>query len=134
MLQKEFKIRFKRACLKNKELLYKSNGLEIGVISEFFAPNVIKILIHITNSSDNGINDIIVKSMNPNENKVECDIERIDKLLPNQQVKIPVSCIIKNYPIGPVVFALDYATDTKHDVRLLLPVHIFKCVTIEPRA
>ena len=115
-------------------MLYKSNGLEIGVISEYFAPNVIKILIHITNSTDSDIKEINVKSMNPNDNKIECEIERIDRLMSNQQVKIPVSCTIKNYPIGPVVFALDYATDSKHDVRLLLPVHIFKCVSIEPRA
>ena len=71
--------------------------------------------------------------MNPNDNKVECEIERVEKLLSSQQVKIPVTCTIKNYPIGPVVFAMDYAGDTKHDVRILLPVHIFKCVSIEPR-
>ena len=104
------------------------------MISEYFAPNMINILIHITNSSISDIKEINVKAMNPNENKVECEIERIDRLLPNQQVKIPVSCTIKNYPIGPVVFALDYSTDCKHDVRLLLPVHIFKFVSIEPRA
>lgn len=51
----------------------------------------------------------------------------------NQQVKLPVTCIIKNYPIGPVVLAMDYLADEKYDVRLLLPVHIFKCVSIEPR-
>jgi len=54
--------------------------------------------------------------------------------LSNQQVKIPVTCTIKNYPIGPVVFALDYNGDIKHDVRLLLPVHIFKFVNIEARS
>ena len=113
--------------------MYKSNALEIGVISEYSAPHVVKILVHVTNSSDGDIKDIHVKAMNPNENKVECDIERIEKLLPNQQVKLPVVCTLKNYPIGPVVFALDYCTDVKHDVRLLLPVHIFKCVIFEPR-
>jgi hypothetical protein len=35
ILSKEFKIRFRRACLKEKELLHKSNGLEVGVITEF---------------------------------------------------------------------------------------------------
>jgi hypothetical protein len=33
LLSKEFRTRFKRACLKAKELLYKGNGLEIGVIT-----------------------------------------------------------------------------------------------------
>ncbi len=51
----------------------------------------------------------------------------------NQQVKLPVTCHIKNYPIGPVVLAMDYMADEKYDVRLLLPVHIFKCVSIESR-
>lgn len=108
--------------------------MEIGVITESVGTNVVKVLLHVTNSSEGDVDRVNVKVMNPNENKVECEIERVDKLLPNQQVKIPIICTIKNYPIGPVVFALDYTTDTKHDVRLLLPVHIFKCVTIEPRS
>jgi hypothetical protein len=52
---------------------------------------------------------------------------------PNQQVKVPISCSLKNYPIGPVVLLLDYEIDTAYDLRLLLPVHIFKCVNISKR-
>lgn len=32
-MNKEFRTRLRRACLKDKELLYKANGLEIGVIT-----------------------------------------------------------------------------------------------------
>lgn len=46
---------------------------------------------------------------------------------------MPVTITLKNYPIGPLVLAIDYLTDKKHDVRLLLPAHIFKCVSFEPR-
>jgi hypothetical protein len=52
----------------------------------------------------------------------------------NQQIKTPVSCLIKNYPIGPVVLLLDYHIDVAYDIRLLLPVHIFKCVRITKRS
>lgn len=104
------------------------------MISECVGTNVVKVLLHVTNSSEGDVSGVIVKVMNPNENKVECEIERVEKLLPNQQVKLPIVCTIKNYPIGPVVFALTYTTSTTHDVRLLLPIHIFKCVTIEPRS
>jgi hypothetical protein len=32
-LSREFRVRFKRACLKKKELLFKQSGIEVGVIS-----------------------------------------------------------------------------------------------------
>ena len=52
MLNKEFKIRFKRSCLRDKELLHKASGLEVGVISEYSKPNEIKITLHISNFCD----------------------------------------------------------------------------------
>ncbi len=88
--------------------MYKANGLEVGVITKFMAPNVVRVLVHVTNSSEGEIKKFKMKAMNPNENKVDFEVEEVNVLMPNQQVKIPVTCTIKNYPIGPVVLALDY--------------------------
>ena len=70
ILNKEFKIRFRRACLKDKELLHKANGLEIGVITTFEKPNRIELLIHLTNYSDNKFTRVKGKLLNANENKI----------------------------------------------------------------
>lgn len=52
--------------MKEKELLYKSNGIEIGVISSFESPNKISMLIHITNFSDQRFTKVKGKIMNAN--------------------------------------------------------------------
>lgn len=91
-------------------------------------------MVHITNYSEDKITQLKIKPINPNDNKLEFDSEEIPILVPNQQLKMPLTCTLRNYPIGPVVLVIDYTDEHgKHNLRLLLPVHIFKCVDISPR-
>lgn len=103
---KEFKIRFRRACLKEKELLYKSSSVEIGVISTFERPNKLVFLVHLTNISEHRFEKVRVKIMNANENKVHGEFFEYSPLAENEQVKMPVSVSLTQYPIGPVILLL----------------------------
>lgn len=64
--------------------------------------------------------------MNANENKIQGDSFEFVTLMENEQVKIPVSLAINQYPIGPLILLLEFSTDKKEEIRILLPAHIFK--------
>lgn len=71
--------------------------------------------------------------MNANENKILGEAFEFVSLVENEQVKIPVSLAITQYPIGPLILLLEYNTDKKEEIRILLPAHIFKTMLFEPR-
>lgn len=64
--------------------------------------------------------------MNANENKIQGESFELVALVENEQVKITVSLAISQYPIGPLILLLEYSTDKKEEIRILLPAHIFK--------
>lgn len=54
-------------------MLYKTNGLEIGVISQFEKPNKIDFLLHLSNYGESSFKRVKGKLLNANENKVGTD-------------------------------------------------------------
>lgn len=56
------------------------------------------------------------------------------ELSPGDQVKVPVSWVINHYPLGPLILALEYQTDKREELRILLPAHIFKMMEFEERS
>ena len=72
--------------------------------------------------------------MNANENKIQGEAFEFVTLVENEQVKIPMSLYISQYPIGPLILLLQYNTDKKEEIRILLPAHIFKTMLFQPRA
>ena len=53
-----------------------------------------------------------------------------------EQSKLPIYVTLKFYPIGPVILVCEYlntGTNKKEEIRILLPVHINKTVTILSR-
>lgn len=64
-MPRESYIRFCRSCLKNKELLYKENELEIGVISERLSSSKLRLLLHYTNNADVPLKDFKARLYSP---------------------------------------------------------------------
>lgn len=71
--------------------------------------------------------------MNANQNKILGETFEFVSLVENEQVKVPVSLSITQYPIGPLILLLEYNTDKKEEIRILLPAHIFKTMLFQPR-
>ena len=71
-LSREFRVRFKRSCLKKKELLYKLNNIEVGVISELKAEDEVSVAVFLTNYGSKDIQGIKLKILNPANNEVKC--------------------------------------------------------------
>lgn len=59
---KELFIRLCRCGLKKKDILFKENELEIGVISEVVGENKLRFLLHFTNTSEKQIENIKIES------------------------------------------------------------------------
>lgn len=133
-LSKEFRVRFRRACLKEKELLYKANGMEIGVITSFEQPNGLSFLLHLTNYGDAPLEGLRGKVMNPNGNRLSNDSFQYARLEPSEQLKVNCLLHLAYYPIGPLTFLLEFTALAKHEIRILLPAHIFKTVELEDRS
>lgn len=66
------------------------------------------------------------KVLNANDNKIGGDSFEYPEISQGDQVKVPVSLLISNYPLGPLILALEYQIDKREELRILLPVHIFK--------
>ena len=67
-------------------------------------------------------------------NKITADKVEFNRVDIGQQVKSPVFIHPKTFPIGSTLLICDYDYDGKHqEVRVLLPAHIFKMLTIRPR-
>jgi hypothetical protein len=93
--------------------LYKANGLEIGVISQFNKPNKIDILLHLTNYGEHKFDRVKGKIMNANENKITGETFEFMEIASNDQVKVPISLLINHYPLGPLIVLLEYNSDKK---------------------
>ena len=70
VLSKEFRVKYKRSCFKKKELLYKQNNIEIGVITEVTSFNTISCTMFLTNYGTKSINNIRLKVLNPTSNQI----------------------------------------------------------------
>lgn len=74
------------------------------------------------------------KLLNANDNKIAGETFDYSELAEGDQVKVPVSLLITNYPLGPLILALEYQTDKREELRILLPAHIFKMFEFEERS
>ena len=136
LLNREFRVRFRRACLREKELLYKANGLEIGVISKFEKPNRINFTLFVTNCGNEVEDEVRLlkgKVMNANENLIQGGTFEFERIKTNEQVKIPITMTISRYPLGPLILLLEFTNRSKEEVRILLPGHVFKTMRVEER-
>jgi hypothetical protein len=106
LFNKEFILRFKRACLREKELLSKSNGLEIGVITEFVTPNELRFYLHFSNVSDQQpITNLKLKPISSRNNRIEVLKNSISTIGIGQQIKSAVHVTVKHYPIGYIALS-----------------------------
>lgn len=71
--------------------------------------------------------------MNANENKIQGSTFEYASLAENEQVKMPITISINQYPIGPLILLLEYTQEKKEEIRILLPAHIFKAMVIDER-
>lgn len=71
--------------------------------------------------------------MNANENKITGETFEFMEIASNDQVKVPISLLINHYPLGPLIVLLEYNSDKKEQLRILLPAHIFKMMQFEAR-
>jgi hypothetical protein len=107
--------------------------MEIGVITTFEQPNGLSFLLHLTNYGDTPLENLRGKVMNPNGNRLSNDTFQYARLEPSEQVKVNSLLHLAYYPIGPLTFLLEFTALAKHEIRILLPAHIFKTVVVEDR-
>lgn len=77
VMSREFKVKYKRSCFKKKELLYKQNNIEIGVITEVTSSNTLSVTLFLTNYGTKNINNIRLKVLNPTSNQIEMDTNHL---------------------------------------------------------
>ena len=92
--------------MREKELLYKEKGVEIGVITEFEGPNRLHFKLFITNFGEETFSKLKGKIMNANNNLISGDSFEFMELASNEQVKVPVTLTINYYPLGPLILLL----------------------------
>ena len=84
--------------------MHKSNGLEVGVISEYTKPNEIKIMLHISNFSDQEpLKNIKLKTTNSKNNKILFEKTSFKEIEVGNQVKTPLHFCPKIYPLGSTI-------------------------------
>ncbi len=67
--------------------------------------------LHVANYSDYRISDLSFKVMNSNNNKTSYEVESPIRIDPSEQIRIPVSLQVRNYPIGSTILVLKFTPD-----------------------
>lgn len=71
---------------------------------------------------------------NSKTNETVLQTSQYEVLGVGQQVKNYVTCTIRNYPLGCTVLFCEYDYFGKHEeIRVLLPIHIWKTLSFRPR-
>ena len=80
------------------------------------------------------IHHLKLKVSNSKNNKVSFETAAFEKILMGQQVKVPLHFYPKTYPLGSTILIGEYEYYGKREeIRVLLPAHIFKMLSIHPR-
>lgn len=101
-------LRFCRSCLKNKELLYKENELEVGVISERMSASKLRLVLHYTNNADAPLRDFKAKLYSPRTIKTVVVSDVAASIEPAEQEKEEVTHEVLEYPVRRVCLELSY--------------------------
>lgn len=92
----EEQVRFRKALLKSKELLFKSNVLEVGCVTEVVAVNGLNVNLFVTNTSLETVTGFAWSVMNnPSVQMTKTKEKSPSTLLPNAQEKLSLSFAVK---------------------------------------
>lgn len=97
--------------------------------------NEIKVCLHLSNfCNQNHIRNLRLKISNGRGNRISLDKVSIDSLKIGEQIKNVVVANAKFYPLGcsALICEYEYLGQTE-EVRVILPVHIFKMLMFRPR-
>lgn len=130
---KELRIRFCKAALKSKELLFKSNQLEVGVIWNRVDSNKIKGIFHYTNNSMSDLQQFRTKIYSPKGMRIDI-LTPLSSILPvTEQQKEQITFSILQLPLRKVVLEVSYIKDGQPKLlTLLLPIFLLKYVEYFP--